>query len=317
VEALSSKIEALSNEIRERCEVSEARFESSIRVQKELAETNLRKGLEEMKSTINSRFEVRLREETESLKVGIRNEIGTINSRFESTESRFRTETANRAELTVGALRGEIGNQIAATKSSFKSEIENRCAAVLSAIRTELREEQEWVRKYIPFTYVPLRASPLDGIIAFLERRAGGNVIDKDIIAATPGNNSRNAFDFHNTESYSSHNHDPEQWLAIDFKEMRVYVTEYSFRARPGATCNPRSWFLEGSQDGVTWFTLDAKRDRSELRAGTEPSTFSVSTPQYCRHLRFRKTRAWHDGCSYLEVTSIDFFGFLFAPLLN
>jgi E3 ubiquitin-protein ligase HECTD1 len=153
---------------------------------------------------------------------------------------------------------------------------------------------------------------PLDGAIALLKRRCGGNVIDKGVIVAGPGSNSRSAFDFQNSSSLYCHNQSGEQWLSIDFKQMRIYPTDYSIRPR-GDRCNPRSWILEGSSDGSTWFTLDVRADQEQLRRRTEVFSFSVSTPRLCQHLRLRKIAAFHDSCTYLELTAIEFYGFIFG----
>jgi hypothetical protein len=277
-------------------------------------DAKLQAGLESLKSEMNSRLEVRLREATESLKAGIeatiQNEILGVNSRFESAietrlssaDSRFRTEIASHSELTIRTLRGEIERQNAASNSSLQAEI-----------RTGLQAEREWVRTALrPVVRdIPLRGSPLDGIIAFLERRSGGNVIDKEIIAAGPGSNPRNAFDFHNLDSRYYHETDTsEQWLAIDFKDMRIHATDYAVQVYPHACCGPKSWFLEGSDDGNTWFTLDRRTGRSKESDTMQPSTFSVTCPKYCRHLRFRKTEGWHDGrCGSFGIVAIEFFG--------
>jgi hypothetical protein len=325
VDDLSSKLDRLSTEIRGRCRTAESQFESSIRDQTASIDSKLGAGLESLKSEMNSRLELRLREETESLKAGIetiiRNEIARVNSKFQSaietqlssTDSRFRTETANQSELTIRTLRGEIEQQNAATNSRLKSEIERQCAVVSSSIRTELQGEREWVRKATRFTHIPLRGSPLDGIIAFLERRSGGNVIEKGILSAGPGDDPKNAFDFHNLGSkYHHQTGNSEQWLAIDFKDMRIHVTDYSVQFHPHRICGPKSWFLEGSDDGDTWITLDTRTGRSQSQDTTQPSTFSVTTPQLCRHLRFRKTEGWHHGpCNNFGLVAIEFFGYI------
>jgi hypothetical protein len=291
-------------------------------------DSKLRAGLESLKCDVNSCAEVRLREETESLKSQIdskiRTEIEGVNSKFESAietrlssaDSRFRTEfeseSAKQSELTARTLRGEIEKQVSDTNSSLKVEIERQCGLVSSTMRTELQGEREWVRKATRFTHVALGGSPLDGIIAFLERRSGGNVIEKGIVSAGPGNTPKNAFDFHNLESGYYHCASADQWLAIDFKDMGIHVTDYSVQLHPNGGCGPKSWCLDGSDDGDTWFTLDTRTGRSQSQDTARPSTFSVATPHYCHHLRFRKTEGWHDGCcNGFTIVAIEFFGYI------
>jgi hypothetical protein len=270
--------------------------------------------------------QVRLRGETESVKAGIesiiRNEIATVKSNCDSVirtqlasaESRIRTETAKESEATLRTLRGEMEKQRSDTNSSFQSGIEKQCASVSAAIRTELVQEREWVIGLVApvVRHLPLRGSPLDGIIAFLETRCGGNVVDKGIVAVGPAPNPRNVFDFHDVTTIYRHENDPDQWVAVDFKEMRVQVTDYSVQTHVwSGQDDPKSWFLEGSDDGRTWVTLNAQTNRSELRDNSRPSTFSVSISRYCRHLRFRKTEGWQDGSEFLDLTAIEFFGVL------
>jgi hypothetical protein len=326
---LSSKFDRLTAELRGGLGSAESRFESSIRDYTASMDSKLEAGLENLNSEMNFQLEVRLREETESLKVGIestiRNEIAGVNSTFQSAidsqlssaVSRFRTEfqaeSATQSELAVRTLRSEIEKHILSVNSSLKVELENQCAIVSSTIRTELQGEREWVRKVMTVRHLPLGGSPLDGIISFLEHRAGGNVIVREIVTAGPGTDPRNAFDFHNLGSkYYHQTGNSEQWLAIDFKDMRIHVTDYSVQVHAHRTCGPKSWFLEGSDDGDTWFTLDTRTGRSQSQDTAHPSSFLVATPQLCRHLRFRKTEGWHDGtCDNFGLVAIEFFGWI------
>jgi hypothetical protein len=196
--------------------------------------------------------------------------------------------------------------------SRLERQFEAECTCTANVIRSELRDEQERLKRTLrPLGgFVVQKDSPFDGILSWLGRRSGGNVIDQGIIGAGPGGNPRNAFDFDNLSSYYDHCHDPDQWLSIDFKQMQVYLTDYSVQANPrDGECLPKSWVLEGSNDSVTWFTLDTKTNREALRNTARALTFTVSNPRMCRQVRYRKTCGMHDRCLFFYLTAIEFFG--------
>jgi hypothetical protein len=289
IEIMGSTLENFLNEVRERCEAMES---------------SLRTGLDNLRSEMNSRVECRLREEVGSLKLSLES---TIQGEIVGANSKL--------DLAVAAIRDEIQKESAATDSRLKSVIQSQCDGVSSSIRTELQQERAAVRQALGWTYIPHREASLDGIIAFLRRRFGGNLVAKKIVAAGPGVNPDGAFDFDGPKSFYHHTLEASgssQYLAIDFKQMRIQITHYSLQVPArNESCVPKSWLLEGSADGNAWFILDTKTDRPELKDMTQAHTFSIANPRYCRHVRFRKTEGWHASCSRLFIAAIEFFGYL------
>jgi hypothetical protein len=80
---------------------------------------------------------------------------------------------------------------------------------------------------------------PLDGIITYLMRNAGGNVHDKGIVTITaksvfsndPQFAARNVADLTSDTKFVSQN-GPNQWICWDFHETRIRPTSYTLRGR-------------------------------------------------------------------------------------
>jgi hypothetical protein len=309
---LSSRFDRLSEEVRERCEATDRRFETVLREEirkvDDKAESRLRVEIAAMKEL----FESRIRAESSGITSRFK---GAIESPLSAVVSRLQTEIQNQAGATMMTLREEIQTQQGITESKFTSEIDQRCSGFSTAIRAELEEERRFVRTALmPLgTSIPQGDAPIDGIIAWLSRKCGGNVVDKGVVIAGPAENPRNAFDYQNTTSHYCHQQGPPHgpWLSIDFKKMRVHITAYSIQANSRVpNCAPNAWVLEGSDDGTTWFPLDTRTDRNELQDTSRAFTFSVATPRPCNHLRFRKTSGCDSPvCSNLFLTAIEFFG--------
>jgi hypothetical protein len=114
------------------------------------------------------------------------------------------------------------------------------------------------------------KAKSLDGIIAYLTKKHGGNVHEKGIVTITsksvpdPRHALANVADFTSDSSFLSSCsekrwdgdewvpvHEPGQWVCWDFREMRVRPSHYTLYA----WCLD-IWVLEGSLDGSSWTVI-------------------------------------------------------------
>jgi hypothetical protein len=109
----------------------------------------------------------------------------------------------------------------------------------------------------------PQPRAPLDGIMAHLATKCGGNVADKHVVEVMASshydrNMPKNAADVTvNTiwESISGQ----DAWLRYNFRDMRLRVTHYSLRSHHSGSVNgnnPKSWVIEISDDpsiGQQW----------------------------------------------------------------
>jgi hypothetical protein len=160
--------------------------------------------------------------------------------------------------------------------------------------------------------------SPLNGIIAYLTKKFGGNIHTKGVIAATSkdpfGNDVKypsTALDYENTNYYYSENL-PGQWICFDFKGMTIQPTHYSIRTYTGdgpGGRHLRDWVLEGSLDGSNWGELDRRSNNSDLNARDVIRTFTISISGRCRFIRLRQTGKNHRGDDYLLFYAFEVFG--------
>jgi hypothetical protein len=167
---------------------------------------------------------------------------------------------------------------------------------------------------------LPLKAGrPLEGIIAHLTKKCGGNVHDKEIVAVIAhrpynqevGNAAKNVADLHaDSEFFSSK--DPNQWVGYDFKGMRVKPTAYAIRpyhaGRPGGH-NLKSWVLEGSTNLQNWFELDGRINNNDLNTGNQVKTFGVRSGVRCRAVRLRQIDLNHKGTHVMLISGLELFG--------
>jgi hypothetical protein len=163
---------------------------------------------------------------------------------------------------------------------------------------------------------LPMRnVGSLDGIIAYLTRKHGGNLHDKGIVTITaksvrgdePLHSPKNVADPTNQTWFCSENA-PRQWLCWDFGEMRVRPTHYTITAT-----DLKTWVIEGSISGNWWTEIDRRaegQDFLELRQGS----FAVRHPAEFRFLRITQTSPRRNGDNYLVVDAVEFFGTLAEP---
>jgi hypothetical protein len=162
-----------------------------------------------------------------------------------------------------------------------------------------------------PQFHCPFDASdPLNGMIAYLVRKHGGNLHSKGIVTVTAAN-SRAPYNPENLmgsapgpgfHSFAT----PDQWICWDFHEMRVRLTNYSIRVR--AVMSPAEWTMEASRDGENWTEIDYNSDRE---VGFRVITSAVSNTEEWRFLKFMQLKNNWNGENDLVVDGFDFFGTL------
>lgn len=103
-----------------------------------------------------------------------------------------------------------------------------------------------------------------------------------------------------------------ENWLGIDFKDIRVFVTGHTLRSRHhGDAKYPHTLALEGSNDNVSWVKLDQQCDDNHFTQRSVAYHFAVQP--YCQRFRYLRIRQW--GATYCEARpflilgALEFFG--------
>jgi hypothetical protein len=156
------------------------------------------------------------------------------------------------------------------------------------------------------------------GIINYLKTSDTGDVRDEGLFdltsssvsSAYTGRDPKHVTDFETNDSFCSERL-PGQWICYDFKRFRVRVTHYSLRS---FDCNagkshPKSWVLEGCDDGEHWIELDRRSDNNQLNGLLLVATFDVKTAALCRFIRLRQTGLNHGSSNSLVLSGFELFG--------
>jgi hypothetical protein len=157
-------------------------------------------------------------------------------------------------------------------------------------------------------------SSRLNGIIAHLTRKHGGNVHNQKIVTVA-GSSQYQGYVAHNavdltTETYFESQNAPNQWLCYDFQDRRVQLTDYSIAAHKNNHWL-RSWVIEGSQDNKTWVTLDERNTNTEADAGHPITSFAVQRRITSRYVRIRQTANSAYNANWLVLYGFEVFGLL------
>lgn len=109
-----------------------------------------------------------------------------------------------------------------------------------------------------------------------------------------------------NTKWCSIHGGKPQQWLAV--LPEAASPAAYAFTSAedvPGR--DPRTWKLEGSNDGATWTLLDEHAGEPVFAARGEKKSYRIAKPGAYRQFRF--TFQPNDGIEHFQVAEIDLEG--------
>jgi hypothetical protein len=158
--------------------------------------------------------------------------------------------------------------------------------------------------------------APLEGIIASLTHRSGGNVHDLGVVnvsgtvcSDTRRYAAKNAVDI-GLKNYFFSKDEPNQWICYDFKNRRVRSTHYSIY--PHADNHYLgSWAIEGSLDNVSWVELDRRDGNTDMNADHPIGTFSVSVTDDVDYqfIRLRQTGKNSRGNDCLVLYAFEIFG--------
>ena len=168
-------------------------------------------------------------------------------------------------------------------------------------------------RKELEFRFNKER--PLEGVIAHLTRKCGGNVHDKGVVSITssqerglPAKHVANLDTDTNCEILIN----PEARIRYDFKEWRLAPTSYSIKT--GHTTGPKSWVLEVSNDGSegSWEVVDSRKKNKDLIDCYVIHNFAIKAPpqESFRFVRLRVSKNHRYGSLY--INSLELFGTLF-----
>jgi hypothetical protein len=159
------------------------------------------------------------------------------------------------------------------------------------------------------------RDSPLDGIIAYLTSKCGGNVHDRGVVNVTAISTStgpaQNVADLQNRSTVlQSKSTESNPWVCYDFKNLQVTPTHYALLSYQGSGAgywHPKSWYFEGSNDGTNWTVLHDCSNNSDLNGAGLIGQYTVSKSMKCRFIRIRQTQHHSSSTSYYYLTLAGF----------
>jgi hypothetical protein len=168
------------------------------------------------------------------------------------------------------------------------------------------------------------RESPLDGIISHLTSKCGGNVHELGVVNVTAstigGDSAKYVVDLENRSiCVQKRYNDSKPWICYDFKNLRVTPTHYALLSCSGYgpnTYHPKSWYVEGSDDGTEWTVLHECSNNSDLNGGGLIGQYPVSEARKCRFVRLRQTQhhSPNTGVHYLTLSGFELHGTLHEP---
>jgi hypothetical protein len=168
----------------------------------------------------------------------------------------------------------------------------------------------------IPIPYKP--SAPFEGIISLLARNCTGNVHDKHAINIysssiwhdEPRWHPKNVTEYGKKSGFASKK---EQcpWIAFDFKRFRVRVDHYSLTSCDGGVnwAHPKSWVLEGSEDGRSWDELHRQENNSNLNGSYLTETFTTWKQIDAKVIRLRLVGKNHFGTDDFMLSAFEIYG--------
>ena len=124
----------------------------------------------------------------------------------------------------------------------------------------------------------------------------------------------KNLLDPVNSTSYCSRTAENE-YIMIHFKKAKLQINSYVIRSDINATKGicPKTWILEGSNDCVTWLTIDEAKNDKSLMGKSVLSVFPVKTKLMpLSYFKFTQLATNHNKNKKLFLSYIDLFGTLY-----
>ena len=176
---------------------------------------------------------------------------------------------------------------------------------------------------------IDLKEGPLNGVIAYLTKRHGGNVHERGVVNVTASSCTvrptdpkykldkvENLVDFTDLEGAFYSDDCPNSYFEYDFKDQRLSVTGYTVRPAPRHPhASPLSWKLIGktSKDDPGRI-LDVHRNDKSLVSSTGHQPVHIKLPSPCtpfQIIRFQQTDRNQIGNHQLVVGKFELFGVL------
>jgi hypothetical protein len=119
------------------------------------------------------------------------------------------------------------------------------------------------------------------------------------------------ALDFDKMSTFNSMNK-PNQWIIWDFKEISIRPTAYTLQS--GFWNFPKTWVVEGSNDGEKWVQLDSQTGNAAIKKCMAPVTITIQSRSAYRYIKLGQGAKNHCGSDHLVISAFELFGTLVAP---
>lgn len=181
----------------------------------------------------------------------------------------------------------------------------------------------------------------MNGIISYLQLTSGPDILNNGALKIKGGGVSHpyhpvsNIIDYDekNNNYYINHfNYTPNKndgFIEFDFGERIVNLKSYSIKRKPvdlkphslfNFECNPKSWEICGSNDGVNWEIIDSRCDDNSLNGSSNEIRFECNgnNNNNYRYIRYILHKTWHPDCDYfIDLTYIKLFGSISFKNIN
>jgi hypothetical protein len=170
--------------------------------------------------------------------------------------------------------------------------------------------------------FEPDPSRPLDGILAHLTKKCGGNVHSKGIVTITSSSieSNKSIYSAHHVlmdlpDAHFGTKSLPDSWIQFAFKNLTIVPTHYTvqtYHPEPSwVPVFPQNWVIEGSLNGIAWEVLDSQVNSTLLYGPDRTVTFPIGNRMECRVLRMRITAPESRGKTALEMKTFEWFGTL------
>jgi hypothetical protein len=227
-------------------------------------------------------------------------------------------DARNEMEARLDASSAEAEPTMTRLIVDLRSELREDIRRLESETADSLQDVRTSIRWLSPEEFPLGKAKSLDGIIAHLTKKHGGNVHEMGVVTLasrtvsfSPLEGLKNIADL-TTEAHFASRNEPGQWICWDFGDMRVRPTHYTLSG-----WDKKSWLVEGSMDGHNWTVIDEKTHNEDFRRSTffvrrdqrEGMTASLAVPRIvdCRFI-LTGTGKDHTNDDGVSLRAVEFF---------
>ena len=162
----------------------------------------------------------------------------------------------------------------------------------------------------------PDKNNSVNGIVSYFWRFRMYDEIKAIASSETSGYEKNNVLDITSPMYWASSSHSTGIiWIGISFPHYTVKVSHYTIRQYTGAGSMPKSWILQGSNDGNSWYDIEYRTSDGYCHMGTILDTFEVPEANQSYYQQYR---LYKNGWSclhydYWRLAGIELFGNIYS----